>query len=159
MKKNPVENIENTESAALSQPSFQIHKLYMKDASFMTYSDATELNQGWKPELQVEINSRHEKLPQENTYEVVLHTKCSVLTNNKKTFEVETYYAGIFTATNINEQQLKHTLGSYCPSILYPYLREVIANLVLNAGFPQLNLAPINFDLLYEQQENSKKAN
>jgi preprotein translocase subunit SecB len=143
-------------SADATQASFQIHKLYMKESSFMTHIDATELTQQWQPELQVEINSRHEKLPQDDTYEVVLHTKCTVMTQNKKTFEVETDYAGIFTITHVNEAQLKHTLGSYCPSILYPYLREVIANLVLNGGFPQLNLAPINFDLLYEQQEKSK---
>lgn len=137
-------------------PTFQIHKLYMKDASFITHSDAAEMTQSWKPELQVEINSKHEVLPQEDTYEIVLHVKCLISSNQKKTFEVESDYAGIFTISNVEPEQLKHTLGSYCPSILYPYLREVIADLVLKGGFPQLNLAPINFDLLFEQQHSSK---
>jgi preprotein translocase subunit SecB len=146
-----------TETMTSAQPTFQIHKLYMKDASFITHSDPSEVLQSWKPELHVEINSKHQALPQENTHEVILHTKCVISTNNKKTFEVEADYAGIFTITQVSEDQLKHTLGSYCPSILYPFLREIIADLVLKGGFPQLNLAPINFDLLYEQQEKSKK--
>ena len=148
-----------TPSAPQNQPTFQIHKLYMKDASFITHSEASELLQSWKPELHVEINSKSEPLPQENTHEIVLHAKCLVTTNSKKTFEVEVDYAGIFTITQVSEEQLKHTLGSYCPSILYPFLREVIADLVLKGGFPQLNLAPINFDLLYEQQQKAKTQN
>jgi preprotein translocase subunit SecB len=127
----------------------------MKDASFVTYSEAIDFSEPWKPELQVEIHSKYEQLPQEKTYEVVLHVKCIVTSHQKKTFEVETDYAGIFTIQNVENEQLEHTLGSYCPSLLYPYLREVIAGLVLKGGFPQLNLAPINFDLLFDQQRKS----
>lgn len=136
-------------------PTFQIHKLYLKEASFMILGEPTDLAQGWKPELQVEIHSKHETLPQENTYEVILHVKCLVSSNQKKTFETEIDYAGIFSIGNIEAEPLKHTLGSYCPSLLYPYLREAIADLVLKGGFPQLNLAPINFDLLFEQQQKA----
>jgi preprotein translocase subunit SecB len=151
--KTPTQSTESSSQA--STPNFHIHKLYMKDASFVTHSEVADFSQAWKPELQVEINSKYEQLPQDKTYEVVLHVKCVVSSHEKKTFEVETDYAGIFTIQNVDGEQLQHTLGSYCPSLLYPYLREVIADLVLKGGFPQLNLAPINFDLLFEQQKKS----
>ena len=48
-------------------------------------------------------------------------------------------------------------LGSYCPNILFPYLREVISDLVIRAGFPQLALAPVNFDALYTQAQKMQK--
>ncbi|MCJ8269237.1 MAG: protein-export chaperone SecB, partial [Psychrosphaera sp.] len=41
--------------------------------------------------------------------------------------------------------------GSFCPNILFPYAREAISNLVNRATFPQLNLAPVNFDALFAQ--------
>ena len=48
-------------------------------------------------------------------------------------------------------EQLKHAVGSFCPSILYPYAREAVTDAVSRASFPQLVLAPINFEALYAQ--------
>ena len=50
-------------------------------------------------------------------------------------------------------------IGNHCPNILFPYVREVISDLVLKGGFPQLVLAPVNFDALYMNQiEQAKQA-
>jgi preprotein translocase subunit SecB len=57
--------------------------------------------------------------------------------------------AGIFTASNLDAQSLAHCLGAFCPNILFPYARETIASLVSRGSFPQLNLAPVNFDALF----------
>ena len=57
------------------------------------------------------------------------------------------------------DDQLKHLLGSFCPSILYPYAREVVTDAVVRAGFPQLYLTPVNFDALYEQHEQQQTQN
>ena len=43
-------------------------------------------------------------------------------------------------------------IGNHCPNILFPYLREVISDIVIKGGFPQLVLAPVNFDALYMNQ-------
>ena len=50
------------------------------------------------------------------------------------------------------EDQLDHLLASFCPSQLFPYAREVIANLVSKGSFPEMHLSPINFDALYAQR-------
>ena len=49
-------------------------------------------------------------------------------------------------------------LGSYCPNLLYPYARQVVTDAVIKAGFPQLYLAPVNFDALYEQHQKELAA-
>ena len=57
--------------------------------------------------------------------------------------------------TTEQEEQL---LGSYCPSLLYPYARKIVADLSMSAGFSAINLPPVNFDQMYlQQQENAKK--
>ena len=59
--------------------------------------------------------------------------------------------AGIFTIGNLPEPQLAHCLAAFCPNILFPYAREAVSNLVSKGSFPQLNLAPVNFDALFAQ--------
>ena len=64
----------------------------------------------------------------------------------------EAKQAGIFTVAGFNEEQRQQVLNSACANILFPYVREVISDLVNRGGFPQLYLAPINFDALYQQR-------
>ena len=64
---------------------------------------------------------------------------------------VEVNQAGIFSIAGFSEQELGPMLGSFCPNILFPYAREVVSDLVNKGGFPQLILAPVNFDALYVQ--------
>ena len=47
-------------------------------------------------------------------------------------------------------------LGVACPNILFPYAREAISNSVTRAGFPPVLLAPINFEAIYQQQQEAK---
>ena len=65
--------------------------------------------------------------------------------------------AGIFTIQGAPTEQLDHLLNSFCPSILFPYAREAITSQVIRGSFPQLVLAPINFDALYMQQLAEKQ--
>ena len=68
----------------------------------------------------------------------------------KKLHSYEVQQAGIFTVAQMEESQLAHALGAFCPNILFPY-REAVSNLVNRGTFPQLNLAPVNFDALFAQ--------
>ena len=76
---------------------------------------------------------------------------------NTTAFLAEIQQAGIFTIQGAIPAQLDHLLGSFCPSILFPYAREAITSEVIRGSFPQLVLAPINFDALYMQQQEEKQ--
>ncbi len=97
-------------------------------------------------------------MSKKNLHEVILSITATVNTGQKSAFIVEVHQAGIFMINNFASDQLRHMLGSFCPNILFPYAREVISDLVMRGGFPQLILAPVNFDLLYNQHlEDQKK--
>ncbi len=49
-------------------------------------------------------------------------------------------------------------LGAFCPNVLFPYAREAVSNLVNRGTFPQLNLAPVNFDALFAQYMQQRAA-
>ena len=126
---------------------FEINKLYIKDAAFQMEGGADAFRREWQPELNVELDVQSNTLEPENTYEVVLKVKCQVNTNQQKAFTVEVDQAGIFKLGSVQgEEQLTQVLKGFCPNILYSYAREAIADMVVKGGFPQLNLAPVNFD-------------
>ena len=75
----------------------------------------------------------------------------TVTVGEQTAFLVEIVQAGIFLISGFDEENLKVLLGSSCPSILFPYVRENVSDLVTRGGFPQLLLAPMNFEALYQR--------
>lgn len=151
----------NDQAAVTNQESeaqFLIQRIYMKDLSFETNNTPAIFQQKWEPELSLDLNTKHTLLEQD-VYEVVLKVTATVKNQNETAFLVEIDQAGIFTIKGAPEQQLDHILGSFCPNILFPYAREAITSEVVRGSFPQLVLAPINFDALYAQQMEEKKKN
>lgn len=131
--------------------TFAIQRIYIKDISFETPNTPAIFRETWQPNVNLEVNIQTQKLD-ETIFEVVLFVTVTVKSNEKIAFLAEVKQAGIFIIDGFEERQLSHMLGSYCPSILFPYAREMVSNLVIRGGFPPLYLAPMNFDMLYEQQ-------
>lgn len=133
---------------------FQIQKVYAKRVSFQIPQNTDFSNLEWQPELHVNLDITTHKLPEEHTFEVILEIKTNVKCLKSKVFEAELQQAGIFTIVNTDQQQLNHIKHVFCPNILYPYACEIISNIVSKGGFPQLCLAPVDFDMLYHQRKN-----
>lgn len=151
-----------TEQATIDQSvpetQFMIQRIYVKGLSFETSNTPAIFQERWEPELALDLNTQHSKLDKD-VYEVVLTVTATIKNQKKNAFLVEIQQAGIFTIQGAEQQQLDHLLGSFCPSILFPYAREAITSEVVRGSFPQLVLAPINFDALYLQQTEEKKKN
>jgi preprotein translocase subunit SecB len=148
---------DNQAQPATNDTQFMIQRVYVKDLSFETNNTPAVFQQEWKPDLALNLHIENTKL-EENTYEVVLTVTTTVKNQNETAFLVEVKQAGIFTIVGAPEEQLSHLLGSFCPSLLFPYAREAITTEVVRGSFPQLVLAPINFDALYMQQMEEKQA-
>ncbi|CAM2858502.1 protein-export chaperone SecB [Legionella worsleiensis] len=138
------------------EAQFMIQRIYVKDLSYETPNTPAVFQQQWEPELNLDINTSNTKL-EEGVYEVVLTVTATVANQKTTAFLVEVKQAGIFTIQGAPENQLDHLLNSFCPNILYPYAREAITSQVIRGSFPQLVLAPINFDALYMQQLAEKQ--
>jgi preprotein translocase subunit SecB len=127
-----------------------IERIYVKDISFEAPATPQIFRDEWEPSVDVQLHTKSEVL-EHNTHEVVLAITVTVKLGEKIAFLIEVHEAGIFTLTGFNNAQLHHVLGAYCPEIIFPYVREVISDVVVRGGFPQLNLAPMNFEALYAQ--------
>jgi preprotein translocase subunit SecB len=139
-----------------AEVQFMIQRIYIKDMSFETPNTPAVFQQQWEPELNLDLNNNFTKLD-EGVYEVILTVTATVKNQKETAFLIEVKQAGIFTIQGAAEEQKDHLLGSFCPNILFPYARETITSQVIRGSFPQLVLAPINFDALYMQQLQEKE--
>lgn len=128
---------------------FAIQKIYLKDISFEAPHTPLVFTEKWAPNIDLQLSSASHNID-ETLYEVVLTVTVTAKLGDKSAFLVEVQQAGIFTIQGVGEN-LGHILGSFCPNILFPFARETVADLVTRGGFPQLLLAPVNFDALYAQ--------
>ena len=138
---------------------FQLQRIYTKDVSFEVPGAPEVFLEQIQPKANVQLNSEAKKIEkgEGSEYEVVLSVTVTAATDDKTVYLVEVKQAGIFTVQGISGDELEGLLGAYCPSVLFPYAREVISDLVSRGTFPQLLLQPINFDALLQEAKKRKQ--
>jgi preprotein translocase subunit SecB len=144
------------ENAEQQGPQLAVQRIYTKDLSFETPNSPVIFTEKWEPEVNVELNSNGNQLA-EGTYEVVLSVTVTAKLGEKTAYLAEVQQAGIFNISGFSEQDMGGMIHSYCPNMLFPYVREVISDLVSKGSFPQMVLQPINFDALYAQHLEQQK--
>jgi len=138
------------EEQTIPEKQFSIQKIYTKDMSFETPNSPKIFTEKWEPMVDFNLGSNVQPL-ENGLYEVALTVTITVKSEDKTAYLVEINQAGIFTLIGFSDEELSPMLGSFCPNILFPYAREAVSDLVAKGGFPQLILAPVNFDALYAQ--------
>lgn len=136
------------------QAVFNIEKLYVKDLSLeIPHAPAIFLERE-NPQIDLQMNTAAVPV-EEGVYEVAITATVTakLVEKDKVLFLVEAKQAGIFQLRNIPQGEIEAVLAVACPNILYPYLREVVSDVVVRAGFAPVILSPINFDALYQQQK------
>jgi preprotein translocase subunit SecB len=136
---------------------FAIQRIYVKDISYESPNAPAIFRKEWQPAIQLDLDTRSEKLD-DNTFEVVLSLTVTARIEEEVAFLCEVQQAGIFSVPSLEDAQMAHMLASFCPNILFPYAREAVSNLVNRGTFPQLNLAPVNFDALFAQYVQKRQA-
>lgn len=134
-----------------AQPQLGLERIYVKDLSFEV-SSAEVFTKEWQPEMDVSLATQTNDLDEDHK-EIVLTVSVTVKNAGSTAYIAEVQQAGIFLLKNIPEEDMGHLQQAYCPNILFPYAREVISDLVSRGSFPQLLLAPVNFDQAYLQAQ------
>jgi preprotein translocase subunit SecB len=144
--------------AQSGQRRFLIQKIYLKDVSFESPAAPGIFSRDntMEPKISLQLNTESRQVG-ENLHEITLIVTVTSADDDRTAFLVEVKQAGLFEVSGFADLDHAHALGSYCPSILFPYAREVIAGLVQKGGFPQLALQPINFDALFAQQMQKQR--
>ena len=131
--------------------SFSIEKIYVKDLSLENPGAPQSFRQQEGPQIEIGLRTSGNQI-EPDIFESVLTITLTAKVAEKTLFLVEAAQAGIFTIKGIPADQLQGVLAVHCPTVLFPYVRETIADAVARAGFPPVHLAPFNFEALYAQQ-------
>lgn len=145
------------QTAEGQQPSFQIEKLYVKDLSLEVPNAPQVFMQPENPQLEVQVRNEAGQFG-DSLFEVTVTVTVTARAGEKTLFLAEAAQAGIFSARGLGKQELEPLLAIGCPTILYPYVREAISDLVARAGFPPVLLAPVSFEQLYLQRQREAAA-
>ncbi|MCL1886529.1 MAG: protein-export chaperone SecB [Betaproteobacteria bacterium] len=142
--------------AETSQPIFQLQTIYLKDLSLEQPNSPAIFLEQKMPDLQITINVNVEALS-ETTFETTVTATLMAKIGDKTAYLIEGKQAGIFEVRNLPQETLDQVLNITCASIVYPYLRANIADVVLRSGFPPVHLVEINFEAYYHERMQREK--
>lgn len=145
------------QAAQQSAGQFALQRIYVKDLSFEAPGAPKTFLAPWQPEVNVELSTQTSRLEDGKNYEVVLSLTVTVKNDNATAFIVEVKQAGIFLIEGVPDTQLAQILGAYCPNLLFPYARETVSDVVTRGSFPQLLLAPVNFDAVFAEAQRKRE--
>jgi preprotein translocase subunit SecB len=139
------------------QPLFNIEKLYVKDLSLESPNAPSIFLERESPNIELQLQTQSTSM-EEGLYEVTVTVTVTAKLpeKDKVMFLIEAKQAGIFQVRNMPPEEVEPVLAIICPNILYPYLREVVSNMAIHAGFAPVFLNPINFEVLYQQQKEQQ---
>ncbi len=142
---------EETKLEGSGERQFALRTLYLKDLSFES-PNAPAIFQGeWKPETALHLDIKVNQMDAQS-HEIVLTVTITAKAGDKTAYVVEVQQAGIVAAKGFEQQEYGPLFYVYCPSILFPYVRQAVTDVVAKGGFPQLVLQHINFDAIYAQK-------
>jgi len=138
-------------------PVFQIQRVYLKDLSLEQPNSPAILTSTEQPSVDIQLAVGMEQVA-DGMVEVTVTATVTTKIEDNVVFLVEAKQAGIFEVRNLPEDQMGPVIGIACPQIIYPYLRGNVADVIQRAGFPPVHLAEINFQAMYEQQQQQQVA-
>jgi preprotein translocase subunit SecB len=134
-------------------PQLALQSVYLKDCSYEA-PNGPRIEGAWNPQISLDLNTAVNGLTPEMR-EVVLTVTVSAKHADVTVFLVEVKQAGVFMMRNLSDVELNRAVGSICPSVLFPYARAAVSQLVTQGGFPQFLLPPVNFDALQARSETN----
>ncbi|MEJ0036182.1 MAG: protein-export chaperone SecB [Gammaproteobacteria bacterium] len=132
-----------------NSPQLSLQSVYLKDCSYEA-PNGPRVQGEWNPQINLDLHTGVNPIGSDVS-EVVLTVTVSAKHGEITLFLVEVKQAGVFVMKNLGETEVKRSVASICPSVLFPYARAAVSNLVTQGGFPQFLLPPVNFDALYQR--------
>lgn len=132
---------------------------YIKDLSFEN-PRAPETFQGGKEAPKMDINFSMNARDVEgikDTFEVTLGVEARAMRGDDVVFLIELQYAGVVSLENVPEGRKHPMLLIQVPQYLFPFARQIVADMTQQAGYMPLLLNPVNFRQMYMERFGLKQ--
>ena len=151
--------VDNTEKDNAEQPQFRMQKMYVKDLSFENPNSPQVFVMPHNADPAVDVNLQlNNKNIDGDHWEVSLQITAKVSTKDdqKVMFILEIEHAAIFLLKNIPEEHMPMLLGVDCPTLLFPFTRQIVSQVSLDGGFVPFMMEPVNFMALFQNAQKKK---
>ena len=138
-------------------PIFQIQRMYLKDLSLEQPNSPQILLEQQQPQVDINLSMNAESVA-DGIFEVAVTATVTAKVKDKTLFLVEAKQAGIFEIRHVPEEQMQGIIGIVCPQMVYPYLRAIVSDVCTRAGFPPILLTEVNFQAMFEAQQQQAAA-
>lgn len=136
------------------QKPFDVERIYLEDASLKLFNAPNSFALKVTPELDIGLQVDKADLAIRDYYTVsITATIRSYLKNEDKeedVFVLKAKETGLFHILSLEPEVLKTVLGVTCPTIIYPYLRSSVSDILSHSTLPQVYLAQINFEEFFK---------
>lgn len=150
----------NGNASKQSSPPVQVQVVgqYIKDLSFENPDIGNLVNgPGENPNMNLEIHVNANRAG-DDVYESAIHFRANAANKAGTIYILEVVYAGLFRVKNIPEPSLEPFLLINCPTLIFPFLRRIVADISRDGGYPPLLLDPIDFGALFVQRQKQLMA-
>ncbi len=125
---------------------------YLKDFSFENPNAPNSLGPQEKaPNISIQVNVNAKQLAATD-FEVSLSLEAQAGEGTAVLFKLDLDYGGVFRLLNIPQEQIHPIVMIECPRLLFPFVRQIVADATRDGGFPPLYIDPIDFVALYQQK-------
>jgi preprotein translocase subunit SecB len=158
------ENTNGDAQDSKETPILRMQKMYIKDFSFENPNSPEIFRASQSSEPNVELNLQlNNKKVGDDHWEVALEINAKVVTkeeNPRVLFILEIEHAAVFLLKHIPDQHMPMVLGVECPTLLFPFTRQIISQISVDGGFMPFLMEPVNFMALFQNaQKNKEKSN
>jgi len=152
------QNEQSEQNAQEQQPVFRLQKMYLKDLSFENPNAPDVFLGKGEPKVDVNLSLKQRKLETPDHYEVILAITANVTNSQteKTLFVIEVEHAGVFLLKNIPEEHIAPILSVECPSLLFPFTRQIMSQTAVDGGFMPFLMDPVNFAGLFQNAQAQK---
>ena len=144
--------------AMQSGPMLSILAQYTKDASFENPNAPESLRSGLDaPQIQIGIEIGRQMMEGDNV-EVTLMLKAEARRGDQVSFIAELEYAGLFAFQGVNADEIQPLILIECPRLLFPFARQIMAEMTQNGGYPPIMLEPPDFAAMFREEMMRRSA-
>ena len=144
----------NNGSGPEGSPQIAVITQYVKDLSVECPNSPAVFQWQVQPQVDVQFNIHVNNVADE-VHEVILKVNVAARSDNGAHFLIDLSYAGLLGLRNLPEDAVGPFLLIEAPRLLFPFVRQIVAEAVQQTGFPPLLLEPIDFNAVYLQQLNA----
>jgi len=142
---------ETPETTQAQTPSIALRAQYVKDLSFENPKAPQSLfSLKEPPQMEVSVNLGAQRLDQD-VYELAVHINARAIAENNTIFMADLTYAGVLEIKGVSEETIDQIVFIQGAFLIYPFARRVISDVTRDGGFPPLQMEPIDFFALYQQ--------